>query len=422
MRRRNREEEELDQMIAQDILEVQAREMAKKKAMQEAIIEQQKQNTVVSTSQDIKENMGQVEKAIRNDEALPSDVKDDLIIESTNDRKVQESAARNLNMRSAPQSDGSIKSQFLDALTFFGPQIIGGLFGAAEGDAGMLAGAEIGGKLRDSYIDYNFKRQDQERERQRIAAQQVGTQQIISQPFRLNDGSGWAFPRKVIDQATGQPVVKFYKEDGTEVSSSEVSEPQDARIADYQKLKKRGLEQQDLKIAEASVETFKKTGPVKKRLDQLTEIQRVQDLIDSNMPFKGLLESAIAKGLGGEVGNLAVEERKAAAQIVGWRGKLEDFKEFTSSQIGSLRKEEIRKLLEYIKPAVRKRLYEDAERFSKPRAERYRMDQEAYRMYLLDSTGHDFSDMYQQPKSQNAEMVERQKKILDRIRKAKGRK
>lgn len=399
------------EMIAQQGAE---RELLKQQ-LEQAALEREKGRTVASITKDVQENTDMVEKAIRTDSAIPSDVKDNLIIEATNSKAVQESAARNMNMQSAKQSDGSIKSQFLDALTFFGPQIIGGLFGAAEGDAGMLAGAEIGGKLRDSYIDYNFKKQDREIAQQRQLAQQMGTNQIISQPFRIKDGSGWAFPRKVLDPTTGQPVVKFYKEDGTEVSSGMVEEPQDLRVEKYQDLKKVGLSQSALKIAEQSTEAFKKIAPVKKELDQLTEVQRLEDLIQSGAPFKGLIESAMAKGLGGEVGNLAVEERQAAAQIVGYRGKLADLEEFLKSEISTVRKEEILKLLQFIKPRIKKRLKDRADRFTKPRAKRYGMDEETYKMYLLDSTGFDFSDQAE-PK-----VDDRRSKMIDRIKAIKAR-
>lgn len=409
-----REKEELDRMIEQDIMEAKAKELARQKAIQEEMVKQQQQATAVSTSQDVKENMAQVEKAIRNDDAIPSDVKDNLIIEANNERKVQESAARNLNMQGAPQSDGSIKSQFLDALTFFGPQIIGGLFGAAEGDAGMLAGAEMGGKLRDSYLDYNFKRQDQARANQQATG--VTTKDIISQPFRLTDGSGWAFPRKVIDVATGQPVVKFYKEDGTEVSSSQVEEPQDQRVEDYQKLKKRGLTQQDVKIAEASFQNFvKPTTLAGKRLDNLANIVELQRLVDSNTSITGLIDFKMAKGIASEVGNLAEGERKAAAQIVGFKGKLDDLEQWITSNLTKRRKAEIQKLIDYIGPRTKRDIVDAATNYTRPRAKLYGMDEKQYRMFLLDSTGYDFSNVLQEGKKESS-VDERRQKMINRIK------
>lgn len=48
----------------------------------------------------------------------------------------------------------SAKDQFMDALVYFSPQIIGGLVGSlgGEGDAGALMGMEKGGQLRDQYL------------------------------------------------------------------------------------------------------------------------------------------------------------------------------------------------------------------------------------------------------------------------------
>lgn len=413
MNRKRREEEEEE--LLKDALNRQ-REFDKavlEQSLVDAAKETQKQRTVASVTQDVEQNMGQVEKAIRSDQDIPADIKDNLIIATTNPLEVQKAAKRNLNTRDAQQSDNSIKNQFLDALTFFGPQIIGGLFGAAEGDAGMIAGAEMGGKLRDQYLDYNFKRQDKELARQKTMAQDP-TKQIISQPFRIKDGSGWAFPRKTIDPASGQPIVKFFREDGTEVASRMVEEPQDTRTKAYLPFKKKQVSQADVKIMESAAQNFIRKGtPVEREVSQLSEIRRIKDLIDSNAPFKGLLESAMAKGLGGEVGNLAVEERKAAAQIVGFKGKLADFEEFVTSEISSLRKQEIKKLLEFMEPKLKQRLSERASRYAKTRAKAFSMDQEYLKNYLLETTGIGFEE-------DEPELNNRRQQLIDKIKRIRA--
>lgn len=413
MKRKEEEELELDRLKA--AAEAEFNKKVLEQSLVEAAKEKERQRTVASITNDVSQNIDQVERTIKSDASLPSGVKDELAIAATNDRAVQESAKRNMGTMDAQQSNGSIKNQFLDALTFFGPQIIGGLFGAAEGDAGMLAGAEIGGKLRDQYLDYNFKKQDRELQQQRQLAQATGTNQIISQPFRMKDGSGWAFPRKVIDMSTGQPVVKFYKEDGVEVSSAMVEEPQDTRTKAYLPFKEKQLSQGQIKLAETSAQNFVKTKTVAQQQEKLQNIIELEDLVNSNTNITGLIDFKMAKGIAGEVGNLAESERKAAAQIVGYRGALANLEEWMTSNLSSVRREEILKLVNYIKPRVKQRLVDKAKKYADKRADKYGMSKKQYTQFLLDSTGF---DLIEEPEPQ---VSDRRQQMIDRIKAIKSR-
>ena len=62
----------------------------------------------------------------------------------------------------APRKGGPT-SQFTEALTFFLPQIIGGLAGAAiEGTTGAVAGIDSAGKMRDAFLSHKDKQLDRE--------------------------------------------------------------------------------------------------------------------------------------------------------------------------------------------------------------------------------------------------------------------
>lgn len=185
MNRKRTEEEEKELMLAQAIIERRAIEREMLKRQEDEAVEQQKQALANTMTQDIQENADSALQAVQNDTALTSNQKEDLVIATTNPIDVQKSVKRNLATRDAQEGSSKIKDQFLDALTFFGPQIIGGLFGGlAEGDAGMLAGAEMGAKMRDQYIDYNFKKMD---------AARSGTKLQQSGEFMTKDGKPLMF-------------------------------------------------------------------------------------------------------------------------------------------------------------------------------------------------------------------------------------
>lgn len=185
MNRKRTEEEEKELMLAQAIIERRAIEREMLKRQEDEAVEQQKQALANTMTQDIQENADSALQAVQNDTALTSNQKEDLVIATTNPIDVQRSVKRNLATRDAQEGSSKIKDQFLDALTFFGPQIIGGLFGGlAEGDAGMLAGAEMGAKMRDQYIDYNFKKMD---------AARSGTKLQQSGEFMTKDGKPLMF-------------------------------------------------------------------------------------------------------------------------------------------------------------------------------------------------------------------------------------
>ena len=206
MNRKRTEEEEKELRLAQAIIERRAIEREMLKRQEDEAVEQQKQALANTMTQDIQENADSALQAVQNDTALTSNQKEDLVIATTNPIDVQRSVKRNLATRDAQEGSSKIKDQFLDALTFFGPQIIGGLFGGlAEGDAGMLAGAEMGAKMRDQYIDYNFKKMDQEREAARAARVGGGLQQ--SKEFMTREGKPLMFdPTRGFLDMQGRPV------------------------------------------------------------------------------------------------------------------------------------------------------------------------------------------------------------------------
>ena len=182
-------------------------------------------------------------------------------------------------------------------------------------------------------------------------------------------------------------------------------------------LREKGLSQSDIRIMETSAKNFIAKGtPAEREVSQLAEIRRVKDLIDSNAPFRGLLESAMAKGLGGEVGNLAVEERQAAAQIVGFKGKLANLQEFLTSNISKLRKDEIKKLLDFMEPKLRLRLSKRAETYAKSRSEMFGIGKQDYKNFLLESTGIGFDETQpKEVKKNRSDLDKRTQALINRL-------
>lgn len=169
-------------------------EEAIKKAAQKA-----QQTVVKNTVEDVKENQEVVNNIIKKDPKMTVSQKENAAIAASSEKELTESAARNVTP-GQQEERSSLKNQFLDALTYFGPQIIAGVYGqATEGDLGLVAGVETAGKLRDSYLDYNFKRQDREDELKRAeiqAQRQRAFQQTDKfmtkdgQPLRFNPNKG----------------------------------------------------------------------------------------------------------------------------------------------------------------------------------------------------------------------------------------
>jgi lysozyme len=348
-------------LTEEDELEIeQKRNLEKAAALHQMQIAQKlkEQAVVKQTAKDVMENPEAVSEAVKKENNLRPEQKEDIVIQMNNPEKAADSAQNNISGETKP----GLKDQFIDALTYFGPQILAGFYGQSQaGDAGMVSSMQMAGQMRDSYVNHAIKKEELE----------------LKQQQALQSGQPSEYQQRSLEMRQAELDQRKKEEERRIVSQSEGL-----------KLREKSLSQGDVRLLESSAKNFIAKGtPAEREVSQLSEINRVRDLIKSGAPFKGLLESAMAKGLGGEVGNLAVEERQAAAQIVGYKGKLADFEEFLTSNISDLRKEEINKLLDFMEPKLKLRLSQRAERYSKDRAKKYGLDKESYRTFLLDSTG-----------------------------------
>lgn len=378
--------------MTKEELERLEKEKELQRKMQEAAINQQlalkakqeqDESIVKNTVEDVKENQETVNKIIGEDNNMTVSQKDNAAIAASSEKELTASAIRNIK----GETGNSLKDQFLDALTYFGPQIVAGVYGqATEGDLGLVAGVNAAGKLRDSYLDFQFKKEQVQNRQQQAGVSEYQKQSLQMRKAELEQ-------RKLEEERRGV----------TSKASLDI--------------RKEGLSQSQNRMLESSAKNFIAKGtPAEREVSQLAEINRVKDLIESNAPFRGLLESAMAKGLGGEVGNLAVEERKSAAQIVGFQGDLANLQEYVTSNISSLRKEQIQKLLNFMEPKLRKRLEERASRYVKSRSKMFDIDPDYYKNYLLETTGIGFSESQEAQEAKPKVDINRQLKIINEIK------
>ena len=253
----------------------------------------------------------------------------------------------------------SVSDQFFEAIGFFMPTIVGGAVGGIiEGSEGALAGAELGMKAGKQFADYKIAqqaRQDKLNEQELKRKERMRELKKGGATTKMQQANEWMTTDKkpvVFDPDKGVYIDPETKE---AVPASKLMSAKNYRQNINTELRKEGYARGDVsKLMQSQKELFNPKSVTGSKVKRLMEIDKLDRLLDSNANFKGLIESAMAKGLGGEVGNLAVEERQAAANLIGWKGTLNDFTEAITSRLGSFRKEEIKKLLKYIKPRIQR--------------------------------------------------------------------
>jgi len=299
---------------------------------------------------------------------------------------------------------GSISGDFTQALTYFLPQIIGGLVGGiAEGGEGALAGLQAGQKMRSGLDAYELERAKLEEKQKKGSRKKTD----ITPGF--------------IHKGTKQPLTTRETEEGVEiidlnnniVDPSEaifkedyINERRQARIDDRQG---KNLTLREGQRIDSNKKTF--VTRVKPELDSLRQVNDLKDLLKADTRITGLIDFKMAKGIAGEVGNLAEGERKAAAQLLGWKGKVEATKEWFVGRLGEVRREEIEKLIDIMEKGNKSRIKEKASRHSKSASKRLKIKEMEYVQELLDETGQVFEE------DKKPLMSNSQKKRLQLLRK-----
>jgi hypothetical protein len=286
-------------------------------------------------------------------------------------------------------SGDSLPSQFSKSLSFFLPAIIGGLAGAAfEGGDGAIAGAETGMGLQKQFLDEEFRNKELNLKRQK-ANKAKAPKFDVTPDFE--------------DAQTGEPIFsttidgigKFVNDKGQVIPASRVSSIKERlaserndRIDDRQK---NTISERDNRNILSNKSSFR-TSAVKEEISGLKNIDALKDLLQAETKIVGLIDFKMAKGIAGEVGNLAESERKAAAQIMGFKGKLVDFQEWMTSELSGTRKDEINKLIKIMSKNVKDRVVKKAKLHSKGNSKRLKVDSKDFTQELLDETGFTFSE------------------------------
>ena len=304
--------------------------------------------------------------------------------------------------------DNIISDDFLRSIASFLPQLVGGLGAAAIGgsEAGLAAskaGAKIGTQILDVQAQQDKRDQFQ---------QQVKLQSLKSATSKIN-GSG----AELVD-SKGNPVLKRTRGNSFDYviagkdGKPQVVPPGEVRVTSLVKDEnitarfKGRLTESQLKSFDASKNTFVQDR-AKNDVDGYEQIIALEELLDSGTKFTGLIDFKMAKGIAREVGNLAEKERDAAAQMVGFKGDFNKFKEYLTSDLSDERREEIRNLITAIKPNTVSRIKFAAKSFSKSRAKRFGIEEQAYTEQLLDDIGIDFRG----GKGSDKPQTDRQKRI-----------
>jgi len=301
-----------------------------------------------------------------------------------------------------------VKDSFMEALTFFLPNIVGlaagGLIGGAEG---AVLGEEKGGKLGTGLREYKLKQEELE-----------------AKKVKKEDKKKVDITPDFVDVNTNKPVftretksgVEFFDSEGNVVDSSKVRPMQEVldekRQAAINKRQANNLDQREIDNILKNKKVFTENR-VKDELGNLKSIGDLKALMKSNTSLVGLIDFKMAKGIAGEVGNLATEEREAAAQLIGYKGELSKLQEWITGNISNMRREEIEKLISVIEPNLKKRIKDKASKYASSASRRLKVEPEEYIQELLDDTGFDFGDESQ---SKSDVSVDKQLEIIRQIK------
>ena len=121
-----------------------------------ALREEQKQKDSLVDAQMAQDALPMAAKELSKDRKISQAQKEDIVIKASSPKNLLDTTKElNHTADSTPKESSSIADGFKEALTYFAPNLLGGLIGAAfEGEEGFVAGSTQGGKLRDSYIGY----------------------------------------------------------------------------------------------------------------------------------------------------------------------------------------------------------------------------------------------------------------------------
>lgn len=187
--------------------------------------------------------------------------------------------AQSRNLAAAEQNKkSSVKDSFMEALTFFLPQIGGMIIGSAIGGTeGAVEGGEMAAKAGSDFREYKMKRE-------------AMAQKSMIDPMELE-----RLQVQKENLLVRQKELKLSQQ-----RAGDIDKERDERR--FERSQDRVLKQK---------EQFTKQEDVKKSIEQLRQIRDLENLAEVRI-LPGTIGFKIAKGIAGEVGNLTEEERQAA--------------------------------------------------------------------------------------------------------------
>lgn len=280
--------------------------LAKKKREEEELI---------ATGKKIKDNV--VEDVVNappvNDPSLTPNENEQVNTQKNNREAVKNSVDRNFETRDAKQGMG-LKDQFLDALTFFGPQLLGGMLASGgKQDEYFVAGFNQGGKMRDAYLAQKNTEAKLELEREKKIKSAAFTKMDITPDFQTKTDGRPVWSRQ--NPKTGLP--EFIDDTGKKYSATDV---ESMKAVQDEARQKSITSRQEVSLTERKIDRVQKTY---KDMSTRKDISRLIEAEDTVAPVINLLESRqpisskflapfIARGVQKEVGNLSETDLKNA--------------------------------------------------------------------------------------------------------------
>jgi len=266
----------------------------------------------------------------------------------------------------APRQEGPA-SQFTEALTFFLPQIIGGLAGAAlEGTEGAIGGIQQAGAARDAFLKHqqgkeaatqkqaNFETQqaqkDEDQAIQAAKSKRALGKTDITPDYQTKKGKLPVYSRT--NPKTGLPEMidsngkVMDPKDLEKISTFEANIRQQG-ITDRQG---RSLDDKAIDRIDKSFKSFTTKPDVVKIRQGLDVTAPVINLLQSGMPVTGdFLAPFIARGVQSEVGNLSETDLKNARVPQAIAARIaSDAKGFLSGNMTDKERQATIRLLAYI--------------------------------------------------------------------------
>lgn len=360
---------------------------AKKRLEEQAAVGEKQQQLM---EQDVEKAKPVVEKVIMNDHSQTPNEKENNVANLNNKQAVKNSIDRNMENPKAKQGMG-LKDQFLDALTFFGPQLLGGfLASGGKQDEYFVAGFNQGGKMRDAYLAQKNTeaKLEVQRENQRQAASL--NKMDITPDFQTKTDGKPVWSRQ--NPETGLP--EFIDDTGKKYSATDVvsmrAVQDKARQESITGRHQQNLSQRDTDRVIKSMDNFVKRGDVMKTIQAMDSTSPVINMLKSGQPVsQEFLAPFIARGVQGEVGNLS-ETDLANARVPLDLGKriISNLSSYLTGDMSDAERDALVKMLEYVQSQKQAQLEQKTMGYAtQSEAERLGITQEALENDLRNRLG-----------------------------------